>query len=93
MFPLNFVQLSSGNTSSSYNNNKNSNNSNNSSNNNNYDGQRLDNDQMDNTKILLFRQKIAEVDTLKKLLNNPSLSEDRRRKCYSRLKIIESAFH
>jgi len=86
MFPLNFVQLSS---ISSYDSDRHSKN-----NSNNYNSHGFSNkEQMDNTRILLFRQKIAEADTLRKLLNDPSLSEERRRKCYSRLKKIESAFN
>ena len=86
MFPLNFVQLSG----SSYDSDRLSKNNNHG----NYNGNGLDRkDQMDNTRILLFRQKIAEADTLRKLLSDPSLSEDRRRKCYSRLQKIESAFN
>jgi len=86
MFPLNFVQLSG----SSYDSDRLSKNNNHG----NYNGNGLDRkDQMDNTRILLFRQKIAEADTLRKLLSDPSLSDDRRRKCYSRLQKIESAFN
>jgi len=90
MFPLNFVQLSGSYDSDPHSKNKNGG----------YNGGGQgsgtgNNPPMDtdNTKLLLFRQKIAEVDTLRKLLNDPTLSEDRRRKCYSRLKKIESAFH